>query len=65
MNVFEEYRVEDGGIWIPKDELERLREHWRKKTYEQSKLHMFDDLYLTEGRIAIMENLIGLIEENE
>lgn len=65
MNVFEEYRVKDGGIWVPKDELERLREHWRKKTYNQSKLHMWEDLYITEGRIAIMENLIGLIEENE
>lgn len=65
MNFFDKYKVEDGGIWIPKNELERLREHWRKKTYEQSKLRMFDDLNKTEGRIAIMENLIGLIEENE
>lgn len=65
MNVFEEYKVENNGIWIPKEELERLREYWREKTYSQSKLQMWNDLNKTEGRIVIMENLIGLIEENE
>lgn len=65
MNVFERYKVENNGIWIPKEELERLREYWRKKTYGQAKLQMYNDLNKTEGRIVIMENLIGLIEENE
>lgn len=65
MNLFEQYKVENNGIWIPKEELERLREYWRKKTYNQAKLQMWDSLYKTEGKIAIMENLIGLIGENE
>lgn len=65
MNVFEKYNVHDGGIWIPKDELERLRTYWRNKTYNQAKLQMYNDLGKTEGKISLVENLLGLIEENE
>lgn len=64
MNVFETYKVENDGIWLPKEELERLRTYWRKKTYRQAKLQMLDDLSKTEGKISLIENLIGLIEDN-
>ena len=63
--MFEEYKVEDGGIWIPKSELERLRTHYHEKAIKQAQGQMYNDFNKSIGKEKIIENLIGLIEENE
>lgn len=65
MNMFEEYKVENGGIWIPKSELERLRTHYHDKAVMQGFYQMFEDLNKSLGKESLINNLIGLIEENE
>lgn len=63
--MFEEYKVENGGIWIPKSELERLRVHYHEKAIRQGNSQMYNDFNKSIGKQNIIENLIGLIEENE
>lgn len=65
MNMFEEYKVEDGGIWIPKDELEKLRAHYHEKAIKQAQYQMYNDFNKSIGKESLINNLIGLIEENE
>ena len=65
MNMFEEYKVENGGIWIPKDELEKLLAHYHEKAIKQAQCQMYNDFNKSIGKESIIENLIGLIEENE
>lgn len=65
MNMFEEYKVENGGIWIPKSELERLRVYYYEKAIRQGNSQMYNDFNKSIGKQNIIENLIGLIEENE
>jgi len=65
MNMFEEYKVENGGIWIPKSELERLRVHYYEKAIRQGNSQMYNDFNKSIGKQNLIENLIGLIEENE
>ena len=63
--MFEEYKVEDNGIWIPKSELERLRNHYHDKAVMQGFYQMFEDFNKSLGKESLIENLIGLIEENQ
>lgn len=65
MNMFEEYKVENGGIWIPKDELEKLRDHYHEKAIKQAQYQMHSDFNKSIGKESLINNLIGLIEENE
>lgn len=62
--MFEKYKVENGGIWIPKDELERLRDHYHEKAFKQAQC-LYNDFNKSIGKESLINNLIGLIEENE
>lgn len=63
MNMFESFEVKDNGIWIPKSELERLRNHYFTKSSRQLQLSMYNDMMKSLGKRELIENLIGLIEE--
>lgn len=70
--TIEEFVIKDGGIWIPKQELERIFNYLRKKGYQG------EELYRTEGwtqgqhqstschaKADFVWDLISLIEEQE
>ena len=66
MNVFEEYKVENDGIFIPKKELERLFNYYYiPELRHQLSVQMYIDFFQTYGKTCIIENLLQLIQEKE
>lgn len=70
MTLIENFKVENGGIWISKEELQSWKAHYEivKKEYEtldkkeMGNLHL--DLYY-KGKVDVLIDLLKTIEQKE
>ena len=70
--TIEDYEVKDGGIWLPKRELERLFKYYREKGYANYRLYIEDGvtpcLYESgkeHAKADLLWDLISCIENLE
>lgn len=56
----DEYKIVDGGIWLPKDVLEQLRDHYTKCAREAR--HSKDLRFLLTGKADSYIDLLKLFE---
>lgn len=56
----DEYKIVDGGIWIPKPVLEKLRDHYTKCASEASKSNGLK--YILTGKADSYIDLLKLFE---
>ena len=67
---FDEYKIENGGIWLPKEELEKKFHDLRQRGYNAHKLYMEEGWehgqYVStacQSKADLLWDLISLIEE--
>lgn len=62
--IFQNHKIQDNGIWIPKSELEKWYDHYTKTSVQLSKIRIEAGMFYV-GMADVLHDMIKAIENNE